>query len=86
MFEDWPEAPVQLKARVDLQGISIETYRVETLGGRVSGSGQIDYGAGLMYEISESIVLDFPVRFNTVFSDPDTVNFVSVTGGIAIFF
>jgi opacity protein-like surface antigen len=46
----------------------------------------IDYGAGLMYEITDSVVLDIPVRFNSVFSDPDTINFISVTGGIGIFF
>jgi opacity protein-like surface antigen len=46
----------------------------------------IEYGAGLMYEITESVVLDVPVQFNSVFSDPDTNNFISVTGGIAIFF
>ncbi|NOQ90057.1 MAG: hypothetical protein GQ549_03835, partial [Gammaproteobacteria bacterium] len=41
LFEDWPEAPMQLEALVDLQGITIDTYSMETLDGQVTGSGQI---------------------------------------------
>ena len=52
VLEGWPEAPVQLKALVDLQGISIETYSIETLGGQVIGSGQIDYADGLQGQLA----------------------------------
>lgn len=47
LLEDWPQAPTQLKALVDLQGISIDTYSIEMLDGHVTGSGRIDYGEGL---------------------------------------
>ena len=47
LLDDWPQAPTQLKALVDLQGISIDTYSIEMLDGHVTGSGRVDYGEGL---------------------------------------
>ena len=47
LLEGWPEAPLQLKALVDLQGVTIDTYSIDALDGRATGSGRIDYGDGL---------------------------------------
>jgi len=47
LLEDWPQAPMQLDALVDLQGVTIDSYSIETLDGQVTGSGQIDYSNGL---------------------------------------
>ncbi|TDJ45713.1 MAG: hypothetical protein E2O50_01020, partial [Gammaproteobacteria bacterium] len=47
LLEGWPEAPLQLKAAADIQGISIESYVLDVLGGQVSGVGRIEYGDGL---------------------------------------
>ena len=51
LFEDWPQAPMQLKALVGLQGVTIDTYSIETLDGQITGSGQIDYGNGLQGQL-----------------------------------
>ena len=47
LLEGWPEAPLQLKALVDLQGVTIDSYSIDALDGRATGSGRIDYGDGL---------------------------------------
>ncbi|NOQ68678.1 MAG: hypothetical protein GQ573_00980 [Gammaproteobacteria bacterium] len=47
LLEDWPKAPMQLDALIDLQGVRIDSYSLETLDGQVRGSGQIDYSDGL---------------------------------------
>ena len=46
-LEDWPQAPMQLKAFADLKAVTIETYAIDIFDGRVTGTGQIDYGDGL---------------------------------------
>jgi len=43
LFEDWPPAPMQLQALVDLQGITIDSYNIDAFDGRISGHGQIEY-------------------------------------------
>jgi translocation and assembly module TamB len=43
----WPDAPLQIEAGVDLQGISIDAYVLDLLGGQVTGSGRFDYGDGI---------------------------------------
>ena len=43
-FEDWPQAPMQLQTLIDLQGITIDSYSIETLDGRTTGKGRIEYG------------------------------------------
>jgi len=47
LLEDWPKAPMQLEAIIDLQGIRIDSYSLETLDGQVTGSGHIDYSDGV---------------------------------------
>jgi translocation and assembly module TamB len=51
-LEDRLQAPVQLQAFADLQGVRIENYAVETYDGRISGAGQIDYSEGLQGELT----------------------------------
>jgi translocation and assembly module TamB len=51
LLEDWPKAPMQLEALIDLQGITIDSYSLETLDGQISGSGQIDYSEGLQGQL-----------------------------------
>ena len=43
LFEDWPQAPMQLQALVDLQGITIDSYNIEALDGQITGQGQIEF-------------------------------------------
>ena len=45
-FEDWPQAPMQVQAIADLEGVKIETYSIDVFDGRINGSGQIDYSDG----------------------------------------
>ena len=52
LLENWPEAPMQLETLVDLQGIRIDTYSIETLGGQVTGSGRIDYSDGVQGQLT----------------------------------
>ena len=47
LLEGWPEAPLQLKALLDLQGVTIDSYSIDALDGQATGSGRIDYGDGL---------------------------------------
>ena len=54
LLEGWPQAPMQLDALVDLQGITIDTYSIETLDGQVTGSGRIEYGNGLQGQLDIS--------------------------------
>ncbi|UCB54153.1 MAG: translocation/assembly module TamB domain-containing protein [Thiotrichales bacterium] len=44
LLEGWPAAPAQLEALIDLDGITIDSYQIETLDGQVSGLGRIDFG------------------------------------------
>ena len=46
-LDDWPQAPLQISALVDLQGVTIDSYTIQTLDGQVTGSGRIDYADGL---------------------------------------
>jgi translocation and assembly module TamB len=43
MLEGLPGAPVQLQALVDLEGVAIESYRVDMLDGQISGDGRIEF-------------------------------------------
>ncbi len=43
LLEDWPQAPMQLQALVDLQGIVIDSYSIEALDGQITGQGRIEY-------------------------------------------
>jgi translocation and assembly module TamB len=43
LLEGWPEATLQLAALIDLDGIAIDTYSMDALGGQVTGSGHVDY-------------------------------------------
>jgi translocation and assembly module TamB len=52
LFEDWPEAPLQLEALLDLKGVTIESYTINTMDGTVFGSGRIDYQEGLQGELA----------------------------------
>lgn len=52
LLEDWPQAPMELAARADLKGVTIDDYALEALGGLVSGSGQIDYSEGLQGQLA----------------------------------
>jgi len=52
LLEGWPEAPLQLKARVDLQGVTIDSYAIDALDGRATGSGRIDYSDGLSGQLA----------------------------------
>lgn len=42
-LENWPQAPMQLQALVDVQGITIDSYSIQALDGRISGQGRIEY-------------------------------------------
>lgn len=46
-YEDWPTAPMQLQAEIDLQGITINRYNIETLDGKLGGQGRIEYSDAL---------------------------------------
>ena len=50
-LEGWPQAPLQISALVDLQGITIDSYALDTLDGQVTGSGRIDYADGLQGQL-----------------------------------
>jgi translocation and assembly module TamB len=52
LLEGWPQAPLQLQAIADLQGVTIDAYTLEALGGQVIGSGRIDYGDGLQGQLA----------------------------------
>ena len=43
ILDDWPQAPMQLQALIDLQGITIDSYHIEAFDGQVSGQGRIEY-------------------------------------------
>ncbi|MGD8934798.1 MAG: hypothetical protein PVF35_08460, partial [Gammaproteobacteria bacterium] len=43
----WPQAPMQVQAFADLEGVSIKTYAIDVFDGRIRGTGQIDYSEGL---------------------------------------
>lgn len=51
LLEGWPQAPLQLEALVDLQGITIDSYVIDSLDGRITGSGRIDYSDGLQGQL-----------------------------------
>jgi translocation and assembly module TamB len=46
-YEDWPTAPMQLQAEIDLQGITINRYNIKTLEGELGGQGRIEYSDAL---------------------------------------
>ena len=46
----------------------------------------INYGGGLMFNLSETMCLDIGARFNTVFTEDQTSNYLALTGGIAFSF
>jgi translocation and assembly module TamB len=52
LLEGWPQAPLQLQALVDLQAVTIDSYTLDALGGRVTGSGRIDYDDGLQGQLA----------------------------------
>jgi translocation and assembly module TamB len=43
LLDDWPQAPMQLQALVNLQGITIDSYSIEALDGHITGQGRIEY-------------------------------------------
>ncbi len=47
LLDGWPEAPMQLKALADLQGITIDSYSLDALDGQIAGLGRIEYGKGV---------------------------------------
>jgi len=51
LFEDWPQAPMQLQAVIDFQGITIDSYSIKTLDGQIIGQGGIDYSDTLNGEL-----------------------------------
>ena len=51
LLEDRLEAPMQLEALIDLQGITIDSYSLETLDGQVTGSGRIEYSDGVQGQL-----------------------------------
>ena len=42
-FDDWPQAPMQLQALVDVQGITIDSYSIQALDGYITGQGRIEF-------------------------------------------
>ena len=42
-LDNWPQAPMQLQALVDVQGITIDSYSIQALDGRITGQGRIEY-------------------------------------------
>ena len=42
-LDDWPQAPMQLQAIVNLQGITIDSYSIQALDGHITGQGRIEY-------------------------------------------
>ena len=51
-FEGWPQAPLHVDALIDLQGVTIDSYRIDWLDGSITGSGRIDYGDGLQGQLA----------------------------------
>lgn len=51
-LEGWPQATMQLKAFADLKSVTIETYAIDVFDGRITGTGQIDYGDGLQGKLA----------------------------------
>lgn len=44
LLEDWPAAPMQLKAYVEPEGITVDSYRVNALDGDIAGQGRFEFG------------------------------------------
>ena len=43
LLESWPQAPMQLQAFIDMQGVTIESYVIDALDGQVTGHGRFEY-------------------------------------------
>jgi len=52
LLEGWPQAPIQLQALADLQGVTIDAYTLDALGGQIIGSGRVNYGDGLRGQLA----------------------------------
>ena len=52
LLDGWPQAPLQLVSLIDINGVTIERYRIDALDGRFTGSGHIDYSDGLQGQIA----------------------------------
>jgi translocation and assembly module TamB len=51
-LEDWPQAPMQLTALADLDGVNIESYAIDVFDGHITGAGQIKYSDGLQGQLA----------------------------------
>jgi len=47
LLEGWPQGNLKLQALLDLQAVTIDSYSIDGLDGRISGSGRIGYGEGV---------------------------------------
>ncbi|MGB5677555.1 MAG: translocation/assembly module TamB domain-containing protein [Gammaproteobacteria bacterium] len=52
LLEGWPQAPLKFQALANLQGVTIDAYTLDALGGQINGSGHIDYGDDLQGQLA----------------------------------
>lgn len=72
LLDNWPPARVQLQALVDLQGITIDSYVINALTGRITGQGAFAYSDDFTGQLQINakqintalIKEDFPVRMD----------------------